>query len=70
VSRIRVLEDGAKLQQDCACEGQVERSWMARQYIMNGYPAGQPVKEGPYSYSCAVCHLPMTVLDDEVEVTE
>ena len=37
-------------------DAQIRRSWDQTQYVMNGYPAGEPIKRN-FKYECAECGL-------------
>jgi hypothetical protein len=58
MSRVE-LENGAVLESACECGGAVRKETIMRQYVMNGYPAGEPLSGG-VEYFCAVCGKQMT----------
>ena len=37
-------------------QAQIRHSWNETQYVMNGYPAGQPIRGG-HRYECAECGI-------------
>jgi len=39
----------------CCSGAGVRRECDTKQYVMNGYPSGQPIRTGEYQYFCQAC---------------